>query len=86
MCGKLNQSMYGTRDAAQNCGEEYTSFHTSIGLRKGRASPYAFFNKERNIRVLVNGDDFTTLGLSGQLDWFRSTISERYEVKFRRGK
>ena len=42
-----------------------------------------FFNKDRNIRIVVHGDDFTVLGFSGQLDWFRSKISERYEVKFR---
>ena len=41
-----------------------------------------FFNKDWNIRIVVHGDDFTVPGFSSQLDWFRSKISERYEVKF----
>ena len=31
-CGLMNKSMYGTRDAAQNCEEEYTEFLLSFGF------------------------------------------------------
>jgi hypothetical protein len=82
MCGRLAKIMYGTRDAAQNWKEEYTSFPVGTGFRKGRASPCVFFYKERNIRVVVHGDEFTVLGFNGQLDWFRNVISEKYEMKF----
>ncbi len=41
------------------------------------------FHKQRNIRIVVHGDDFTVLGFNSQLDWFRGMISERYEVEFR---
>merc|ERR1711911_187427 len=49
----------------------------------GMATPCAFYMKERNLRVVVHGDDFTVLGHELDLDWFRRKISERYEVKFR---
>ena len=83
MCARLNKAMYGTRDAAQNWEYEYCEFMESIGMKRGIASPCVFFNKERNLRAVVHGDDFTMLGQEGQLDWFRRMISERYEVKFR---
>ena len=35
------------------------------------------------MRAVVRGDDFTVLGHSSALDWFRKQISERFEVKFR---
>ena len=42
MCGKLEYSMYGTRDAAQNWYEEYSGQFIKIGFRQGRASPCVF--------------------------------------------
>ena len=82
-CGRLNKSMYGTRDAAQNWEFEYAEFLIDSGFQQGRAVVCLFYHAERNIRVVVHGDDFTVLGEASQLDWFRSTISERFEVKFR---
>ena len=32
MCGKLNKSMYGTRDASQNWEEEYSDTLMSMGF------------------------------------------------------
>ena len=42
-----------------------------------------FFHPERNLRLVVHGDDFTILGGEADLDWFRRSISDKYEVKFR---
>ena len=39
--------------------------------------------RERELRVVVHGDDFTALGWEKELDWFRRKISEKFEVKFR---
>ena len=68
MSGKLEMSMYGTRDAAQNWEETYSKFMISIGFRKGKASPCVFYNERRNIRAVIHGDDFTMLGESENLD------------------
>ena len=37
MVGKLNLSLYGTRDAAQNWQKEYTGFMIALGFKVGRA-------------------------------------------------
>ncbi len=34
--------------------------------------------------MVVHGDDFTVLGKSEQLDWFRGVIPKAMEVKFRK--
>ena len=83
MCGLLEKSMYGTRDAAQNWEVAYAEFMWKVGFRRGEGMPCVFHHPLRNLRVVVHGDDFTILGHEGNLDWFRSEISKRFEVKFR---
>ena len=60
--GKLNLSLYGTRDAAQNWAEEYTNTLLAAGFRVGLASPCNFFCKRTGVCVTVHGDDFTASG------------------------
>ena len=40
MCGELNQSTHGTRDAAQSWEQAYSEFMTSMGSVAGKAPPY----------------------------------------------
>ena len=70
MCGPLLQSMYGTRDAAQNWGETYTNFMGEIGVIKGKGSSGVFYHPVRDLLCVIHGDDFTILGWQNQLDWF----------------
>lgn len=42
MCGKLNLSMYGTRDAAHIWASEYAGMLICIGFVQGSASPCLF--------------------------------------------
>ena len=83
MCGLLKKAMYGTRDAAQNWEAEYTEMMVEAGFTQGKHSACVFHHKERKVRVVVHGDDFTVLGESKELDWFREAIQKRMEVKFR---
>jgi hypothetical protein len=83
MCGRLNKSMYGTRDAAVNWEKSYTEFMISRGFTQGVASPCCFYSKERDIRAVIHGDDFTMMGGGESLDWFRREIVKRFEVKFK---
>ena len=62
MCGRLNKAMYGTRDAAQNWEMAYAEFMEDIGFVRGILSPCVFYHAERELRVVVHGDDFTILG------------------------
>ena len=82
-CGKLQKAMYGTRDAAQNWEYAYVEAMEEIGFKRGTATPCAFYMAEKNLRLVLHGDDFTVLGLEADLDWFRRKISEKFEVKFR---
>ena len=70
MCGRLLKSIYGTCDAAQRWGAAYCEFMKSVGFQQGKASPCVFWHKEKEIRRVVHGDDFTVLGWGNQLDWF----------------
>ena len=82
-CGLLEKAMYGTRDAAQNWECEYIEFMVHDGFHKSRASPCMFYHRERDIRIVIHGDDFTVLGNEVELDWFRERIRSKFEVRFR---
>ena len=74
MCGRLLKSLYGTRDAARNWEEEYSTYLQSIGFLRGVSSPSVFYHPTREVRVVVHGDDFTFLGWRGQLLWARGEM------------
>ena len=83
MCGRLLKSMYGTRDAAQNWELEYVAFMKGLGFVASMSSPCLFYHPQRDLRVVIHGDDFTILGEESQLRQFRKEISDRFKVKFR---
>ena len=59
MCAKLKKAMYGTRDAAQSSEATYRKAHEESGFWIGKASLCVMFHPERNLRLVVHGDDFT---------------------------
>ena len=61
MCGKLVKALYGTRDAAQNWEYAYIAFLEKVGFNRGKSPPCIFWHKQRNVRIVVHGDDFTVL-------------------------
>ncbi len=69
--------MYGTRDAA------YTEMMQEVGFRQGSYSACVFYHEQKNVRVVVHGDDFTALGPSKSLDWLRGVVKQRMEVKLK---
>ena len=58
MVGMLNLSLYGTKDAAQNLQNEYTSFMIGLGFKVGKASPCNVYHSRLNTTCTVHGDDF----------------------------
>ena len=68
--GKLNLSLYGTRDASQNWAKEYTGFIRGLGFRQGGSSPCNFVHEAYEVHVIVHGDDFTATGPMEGLNWF----------------
>jgi len=47
MCGRLLKLMYGTRDAAQNWMECYSTVMRELGFRVDKASPCMFYHEEK---------------------------------------
>ena len=80
MCGRLLKSLYGTRDAARNWEEEYSTYLQSIGFIRGVSSPSVIDHPTREIRVVVHGDDFTFLRWRVQLLWARGEMEKQYEI------
>ncbi len=83
MCGELQQSMYGTRDAAQNWEKEYSDFMMGIGFERGESTPCIFYHKDKELRAVVHGDDFTILGWGSNLDWCKCKVQEKFDMKHR---
>ncbi len=80
-CALLLRHMYGTRPAADGWQEEYsTMLVQDLGFTQGTSSPNIFFHPGRGITCSVHGDDFTSSGPKGSLDWLERSIAERYEI------
>ena len=79
--GKLELSLYGTRDAAQNWAIEYTGYMKSIGFVQGAASPCNFLHPKLNLNVTVHGDDFAIAGPLASIQWFQTKMKTKYEIK-----
>jgi hypothetical protein len=68
MCAKLKKCMCGTRDAATRWEATYVQALVRNGFEQGKASPCCFRSAERNLQVVVHGDDFAALGCDTDLD------------------
>ena len=71
MCAKLNYWLYGFRPAAAAWEKHYSEKFESVGFTRGTSCGVVFYHKERDIRAVIHGDDFTMLASNGQLDWFQ---------------
>ena len=74
MCGKLNYVLYGTRDAAHNWEREYTATLVDQGFSVGRSTTCVSRHEQRNIDIVVHGDDFTLLGIGGDIQWVHDIL------------
>ena len=62
MLGKVNLSLYGTRDAASNWQEHLSRHLESIRFVRGIGHPSVYHHPGRGLITLVLGDDYTTAG------------------------
>jgi hypothetical protein len=83
VCGRLNYSLYGTRDAANNWEDTYTEVMVELGFEQGKSSPCIFLNKGRNMATVVHGDDFTTLATEQDQKWFAEQLKKKFGIKER---
>ena len=83
MCGEMLKSMYGTRDAAKNWENCYSEFMEGIGMMRGKTSACTFWSKDKDIRAVVHGDDFTLCGVEEDLARVQSWMKCWFEIKVR---
>ena len=81
LVGYLNQSLYGTRDAAANFQKEVQGFMKKIGFRVGRYNQCTYHHATRGLKSLVHGDDFVTTGDRKDCRWFNEMLEKRFEIK-----
>ena len=62
MCGEPSVSTYGTGSAARNWQKSYTDLLCNGGFRVTRENTCIFRHKERDIVVMVHGDDCVSTG------------------------
>ena len=78
---KLIRCVYGTRDAGAIWEDCYRDALELIGFKSGTASPCCFYHPERQLKCVVHGDDFTTLGADDDLDWLQTELAKHFELK-----
>ena len=81
MCGQLIKAMYGTRPAAQQWQNKYTSDLLAMGLTRGKSSPCVFRHHLRDLNTFVHGDDFVTSGSEDNLAWMQESLENIYKIK-----
>ena len=79
--GKLNMSLYGTRDAAKNWQDEVAKSMRRWGFRRGAYNPCLFYHPQWKVITLVHGDDFVSTGDRWGLQKLREALEGRYKIK-----
>ena len=81
--GKLRRWLYGFRPAAAAWENHYASKLQGVGFKRGMASPVSFYHDEKDVNVVVHGDDFTFTGSQLALEWVEKLMKSWYKVKVR---
>ena len=81
--GKLRHWLYGFRPAAAAWENHYAGKLEEVGFVRGLATPVSFYCADRDLSLVVHGDDFTFVGEDAELDWVEERMKEWYEVKVR---
>ena len=79
--GRLNLSLYGTRDAATNWQETLSKHLVENGFKRGIGHPCVFHHASRNLWTMVHGDDYVTAGRKVDLAWLEDILGKQYELK-----
>jgi hypothetical protein len=79
----LERTLYGTREAAaawESCIREVS---LGAGFKQGLSSPCLWSHEERDLRVLIHGDDVVTCGNIEDCRWLRDVMSTHWMLKNR---
>ena len=81
LCGRLNQSLYGTRDAGYNWHCAYSKFLRSLGFEQGVANPCHFIDRKSTLKCVVHGDDFLISGSLTALEDLKKKFANQWDCK-----
>ena len=70
-------------DSHVGVGDDNSRRLTVDGVRRGRAAPTIFIFPDKQVRVVVRGDDFTFAGTDLELETIKSKMHEWCDVKVR---
>ena len=79
----LLRCCYGTRDAGLLWEDTYAACLESMGFKRGVANPCCFYLEDRDLAVVVHGDDVSALGRRQDLDWYHKKLAASFEIKIR---
>ena len=74
-------TLYGMRTAAFNREKEYSNTVEMVFFCPGRATVVAFHHAEREVRIVVHGDDFVVEGKQSDLEWVLDVLASKYILK-----
>ena len=81
MVGKLRRWLYGFRPAAAAWEHHYAAKLEGEGFIRGLATPVSFYHHEKDVNLVVHGDDFTFTGDQKGLEWVELLMKKWYKVK-----
>eukprot|EP00973_Karenia_brevis_P074336 10328040-Karenia_brevis.AAC.1 len=71
------------RGAAAAWEKRYADKLINEGFSRGVSCGVVFYHKERDISLVVHGDDFTLCGLEEDSDWVKELMKSCLEIKVR---
>ena len=82
-CARLIYTLYGMRKDASKWEKEYRNTSEVVGFCPRRATVVAFYHAEREVRIVVHGDDFVVEGKQSDLEWVRDVLAAKCILKVR---
>ena len=75
--------LYGFRKAAASWEELYSGKLVECGFERGHTCVVVFYHAEKDISLVVHGDDFNFCGGKPDLTWITEQVSSWFEPKVR---
>ena len=79
--GRLNKTLYGTRDAPLAWQKIVKGFMASHGFISTVVSPGVYFHPTQRLKIISHVDDFLITGEASNVQWFVAELEKVYEVK-----
>ena len=71
--------VHGTREAGMIWEQCYRDDPENVGFISGVSNPCLVHHVDRDISVVVHGDDFTAMGTDADFDWYTSELEKAFQ-------